>query len=169
MSTLDRKAWGDLTQHRARTLLAAFSLCIATATLGFVAVPSLLNATMERQVQQSHLYDVGMSIRILNLTPAQLGALGRLPGITAVSADLGYVTQAKSGAGTQNVAIAGGALAAAPVDTVPLLTGRLPGPARCWPTRPTAHPPTTPCPPARRCGSGRPAARWCRCGSAVPG
>ncbi len=126
MSTLNRKAWGDLTRHRARTLLAAFSLCIATATLGFVAVPSLLNATMERQVQQSHLYDVALSIRILNLTPAQLGALGRLPGITAVSADLGYVTQAKSGAGSQNVAIAGGALAAAPVDTVPLLTGRLP-------------------------------------------
>ena len=127
MSTLNRKAWGDLTQHRARTLLAAFTLCIAIASLGFLAVPSLLNAAMDRQVQQSHLYDVGMPTRILNLTPAQLSALGRLPGITAVSADLGYVTTAASAAGTQNVQIAGGDLASATVDTVPLLSGRLPG------------------------------------------
>jgi putative ABC transport system permease protein len=126
MSTLTRKAWGDLTRHRARTLLAAFTLCIAIASLGFLAVPSLLNAAMDRQVQQSHLYDVGLSTRILDLTPAQLSALGRLPGITAVSADLGYGTTATSAAGTQTVQIAGGDLAAATVDTVPLLTGRLP-------------------------------------------
>ena len=79
MSTLTRKAWGDLTQHRARTLLTAFTLCIAIASLGFLAVPSLLNAAMDRQVQQSHLYDVAVPTRILNLTPAQLSALGRLP------------------------------------------------------------------------------------------
>jgi putative ABC transport system permease protein len=127
MSTLTRKAWGDLTQHRARTLLTAFTLCIAIASLGFLAVPSLLNAAMDRQVQQSHLYDVAVPTRILNLTPAQLSALGRLPGITAVSADLGYVTTAASAAGTQNVQIAGGDLASATVDTVPLLSGRLPG------------------------------------------
>ena len=29
MSTLNRKAWGDLTRHRARTLLAVFTLSIA--------------------------------------------------------------------------------------------------------------------------------------------
>jgi len=126
VSTLTRKAWGDLTQHRARTLLTAFTLCIAIASLGFLAVPSLLNAAMDRQVQQSHLYDVALPTRILNLTPAELSALGRLPGITAVSADLGYVTKATSAAGTQNVDIAGGDLASAAVDTVPLLTGRLP-------------------------------------------
>ena len=126
MSTLTRKAWGDLTRHRARTLLAAFTLCIAIASLGFLAVLSLLNATMERQVQQSHLYDVVLPTRILDLTPAQLSALGRLPGITAVSSDLGYQTIATSAAGRQNVQIVGAALASAAVDTVPLLTGRLP-------------------------------------------
>ena len=128
MSTLNRKAWGDLTRHRSRTLLAVFTLCIATASLGFFAVPSLLNAAMERQIQQSHLYDVGVPTRNLALTPAQLSALGHLPGITAVSPVLGYETKATSAAGTQNIQIAGTALAAAPVDTVPLLTGRMPGP-----------------------------------------
>jgi putative ABC transport system permease protein len=127
MNTLNRKAWGDLTRHRARTLLTSFTLCIATASLGFLAVPSLLNAAMDNQVRESHLYDVALSIRILNLTPAQLTALGHLPGIAAVSPGLAYVTKATSAAGTQNAEIIGTGLASAPVDTVPLLTGRMPG------------------------------------------
>ena len=128
MNTLNRKAWGDLTRHRTRTLLTSFTLCIATASLGFVAVPSLLNAAMERQVAESHLYDVALSTRILNLSAAQLSGLGHLPGIVAVSSGLAYVTTATSVAGTQNAEIIGTRLAAAPVDTVPLLTGRMPGP-----------------------------------------
>jgi hypothetical protein len=128
VSTLSRKAWGDLARHRTRTLLAVFTLCIATASLGFLAVPSLLNAAMARQIQQSHLADVGVPTRILDLTPAQLTALGHLPGITAVSPVLIYVTKATSTAGTENVEIIGTRLATAPVDTVPLLTGRMPGP-----------------------------------------
>ena len=128
MSTLNRKARGDMTRHRGRTLLVVFTLGIAIASLSFLAVPSLLNAAMNRQVRDSHLYDVGVSTNILNLTPAQLSALGHLPGIAAVSPVLGYATTAASAAGTQNVAIAGGDLASAPVNTVPLLTGRMPGP-----------------------------------------
>jgi putative ABC transport system permease protein len=128
MSTLARKAWGDLTRHRARTLLAVFTLSIAIASLGFLAVPSLLNAAMNRQVADSHLYDVGIATRTLDLTPAQLGALGRLPGVAAVSPVVAYSVKATSVAGAQNVAIAGTALASAPVNTVPLLSGRLPGP-----------------------------------------
>jgi putative ABC transport system permease protein len=127
MSTLTRKAWGDLTRHRARTLLAVATLGIAIASLGFLAVPALLNAAMNRQVQDSHLYDVGISTRLVNLTPARLRALGRLPGVAAVSPVLGYSARAASAAGTQNVAIAGGDLASAPVNAVPVMTGRLPG------------------------------------------
>jgi ABC-2 type transport system ATP-binding protein len=40
VSTLNRKAWGDLTRHRARTLLAVFTLSTAIASLGFPAVPA---------------------------------------------------------------------------------------------------------------------------------
>jgi putative ABC transport system permease protein len=130
MTTLNRKAWADLTRHRARTLLAVLTLSIAIASLGFLAVPSLLNAAMNRQVTESHLYDVGISTKVLDLTPAQLGALGRLPGVAAVNPDLGYLTTATSPGGTQNVEIAGGDLASAPVNTVPLLSGRLPGPGQ---------------------------------------
>ena len=128
VSTLNRKAWGDLTRHRARTLLAVCTLSIAIASLGFLAVPSLLNAAMNRQIAESHLNDVGISTNAMDLTPAQLSALGHLPGVAAVSPALGYTATATSAAGTRNVAIAGGDLASAPVNTVPLLSGRLPGP-----------------------------------------
>jgi putative ABC transport system permease protein len=128
MSTLSRKAWGDLTRHRARTLLAALTLSLAIASLGFLAVPRLLDAAMARQVADSHLNDVGIFTRDLALTPAQLGALGRLPGVTAVSPDVGYTARATSAAGTRNVSIAGGDLASASVNRVVLFTGRMPGP-----------------------------------------
>jgi putative ABC transport system permease protein len=128
VNTLNRKAWGDLTRHRARTLLAACTLSLAIASLGFLAVPSLLNAAMNRQVAESHLNDVGISTNLIDLTPAQLSTIGHLPGVAAVSPDLGYTATATSAAGTQNIAIAGGDLASAPVNTVPLLSGRLPGP-----------------------------------------
>jgi len=128
MSTLSRKAWADLTRHRGRTVLAAFTLCIAIATLSFLAVPGLLGAAMNRQVAASHLNDVGISTTVLDLHPAQLSALGHLPGVAAVSPVLGYTTTATSSAGTQNVSIVGGDLSSATVNTVPLMSGRLPGP-----------------------------------------
>ena len=128
MSTLSRKAWGDLARHRARTLLAVCTLSIAIASLGFLAVPALLNAAMNRQVAGSHLYDVGISTSTLDLSRAQLRALGRLPGVAAVSPAVGYATTATSAAGPQDVELAGTALASAPVNTVALFTGQMPGP-----------------------------------------
>ncbi len=127
MSTLAHKAWADLTRHRGRTLLTALTLSIAIASLGFLAVPELLATAMNRQVQASHLNDVGISTTVIDLTPAQLNALGHLPGVAAVSPVLGYTASATSAAGTENVSIAGGNLASAPVNTVPLMSGQLPG------------------------------------------
>src|SRR5215469_7457312 len=118
MNTLGRKAWGDLNRHRGRTLLAAFTLCIATAALGFLAVPSLLNTAMNRQVAESRLNDVGISTTVINLSSPELTSLGNLSGVAAVSPVLGFATTARSAAGRQNVQIDGGDLASAPVNTV---------------------------------------------------
>jgi putative ABC transport system permease protein len=128
MNTLSRKARGDLTRHRARTLAAVCTLSIAIASLGFLAVPILLNAAMNRQIAGSHLYDVGISTSTLELSPAQLHGLGRLPGVAAVSPAVGYATTVTSAAGLQDVELAGTALATAAVNTVTLFTGRMPGP-----------------------------------------
>jgi putative ABC transport system permease protein len=128
VNTLSRKAWADLARHRTRSLLAAGTLGIAIASLGFLAVPGLLSAAMNGQVQQGRLNEVAISTRVIGLTPDQLGALGRLPGVAAVSADLRYVTTTTTAGGTQNIVIDGGGLASAAVNTVLLMSGRLPGP-----------------------------------------
>ena len=82
---------------------------------------------MNRQIAGSHLYDVGISTSTLDLSPEQLGALGRLPGVAAVSPAVGYATTATSAACAQDVELAWESPASAPVNTVALFTGRATG------------------------------------------
>lgn len=89
MSTVNRKAWGDLTRHRARTLPTVFTLGLAIASLSFIALPNLMDAAMDRQVQATRLYDIAVPTRDLDLTAAQLGALGHLPDVAAVDVPRG--------------------------------------------------------------------------------
>jgi putative ABC transport system permease protein len=126
VSTLNRKAWGDLTRHRARTLLTVFTLGLAIASLAFFALPNLMNVAVDRQVQASRLYDIAMSTRDLDLTAAQLDALGHLPNVAAVDASIVYATRMTVGSRTQNVTIWGLDLPEQPVDAVQLLGGRMP-------------------------------------------
>jgi hypothetical protein len=50
MSALGRKAWGDLVQHRARSVLTTLTLSLAVASLATLAVPGLMDRAMDRQV-----------------------------------------------------------------------------------------------------------------------
>jgi putative ABC transport system permease protein len=128
MSTLNRKAWGDLTRHRVRTLFTVVTLGLAIASLAFVALPDLMDAAMDRQVQASRLYDIAVLTRDLHLSAAQLDALSHLPNVAAVDASVVYATQMMVGSRTQDVVIWGLDLADQPVDAVQLLAGRMPGP-----------------------------------------
>jgi putative ABC transport system permease protein len=126
VSTLNRKAWGDLTRHRARTLLTVFTLGLAIASLSFIALPNLMDAAMDRQVQASRLYDIATPTRDLDLTAAQLDALGHLPGVAAVDASIVYATRMTVGSRIQDVVIWGLDLPDQAVDDVTLLGGRMP-------------------------------------------
>ncbi len=126
MSALGRKAWGDLVQHRARTLLTMFTLSLAVASLATLAVPRLMDRAMDRQVAADRLFDVAFGIHDLVLTPAEFGALGRLPDVAAVGADVRFPTQVTAGTRRQAVVLWGIDLATQPVDAIHLVTGRLP-------------------------------------------
>jgi putative ABC transport system permease protein len=126
VSTLNRKAWGDLTRHRARTLLTVLTLGLAIASLSFIALPNLMDAAVDRQIQASRLYDVAMNTRDLDLTTAQLDALGHLPDVAAVDSSIVYGTRMTVGSRTQDVEILGLELPDQPVDAVTLLAGRMP-------------------------------------------
>jgi len=128
VSALGRKAWGDLVRHRARTVATMLTLGLAVASLATLAVPGLMARSMAREVAADRLYDVAAGTRDLMLTPAQLHALGHLPGVAAVGADVEYPTQVAAGGRRQAATIWGMDLAAQPVDTVRLVAGRLPRP-----------------------------------------
>lgn len=128
MSALNRKAWGDLTRRRARTLLTVCTLGLALATLATLAVPGLMNSAMDREVQAGRLYDIAMATRDLSLSPAQLTALRSIPDVAAVAASVEYPTQVTIGSRRQDALIWGIDLTSQPVDAIRLVAGRLPGP-----------------------------------------
>ncbi len=128
MSTLTRKSWADLKRHRARTVLAVCTLGLAIASLGIAAVPGLMDSAMQQQVQAARLYDVAVTTHDLILDPAQLHALGRLPNVAAVDAQVEYSTRVAVGDHQQDAVLWGIDLANQPVDRVTLTSGSLPGP-----------------------------------------
>jgi putative ABC transport system permease protein len=94
MSALSRKAWGDLRRHPGKCLLIVGSLGLAIASFAIVAVPGLLDGAMQDEVQQARLFDVAVTTRDLDLSPAQLDALGRLPNVAAFEPAIQYSTVA---------------------------------------------------------------------------
>jgi ABC-type lipoprotein release transport system permease subunit len=128
MSTLTRKSWGDLKRHRARTVLTVCTLGLALASLGIASVPGLMDSAMQQQVQAARLYDVAVTTHDLVLDSSQFHALGRLPNIAAVDAQVEYSTRVSVGDHQQDAVVWGTNLANQPVDRVTLTSGRLPGP-----------------------------------------
>jgi len=128
VSALGRKAWGDLVRHRARTVTTMLTLSLAVASLATLAVPGLMDRAMGREVTADRLYEVAVGTRDLALTSAQFDALGHLPDVAAVGADVSYPTQVAAGGRRQAAMIWGIDLAAQPVDAIHLVAGHLPRP-----------------------------------------
>ena len=84
MSTLVRKSVTDLTRRKARTFFTILTLAIAVASVGMFAVSPLMQHAMDREVAANRSADVTVSMRPLELSAAQLEALGRVPNVTAV-------------------------------------------------------------------------------------
>jgi len=128
MSALSRKAWGDLRRHPGKSLLIVGSLGLAIASFAIVAVPGLLNGAMQDEVQQARLFDVAVTTRDLDLSPAQLAALGRLPNVAAFEPAVEYSTVATNPSTgiRQNAVLWSVNLRDQAVDAVNVTSGGLP-------------------------------------------
>ena len=84
MSAALRKSITDLSRRRARTLFTVATLALAVASIAFLAVPTLIDRTMQAEVRAGRLADVTVAMRPLKLTAAQLAALESLPNVAAV-------------------------------------------------------------------------------------
>jgi putative ABC transport system permease protein len=84
MTAAVRKSITDLTRRKARAFFTILTLALAVASVGILAVPELMQQSMEREVAAHRLPDVTVSVKPLRLSAAELAALGRLPNVTAV-------------------------------------------------------------------------------------
>ena len=128
MSALSRKVRGDLRRHLGKNLLVVGTLALAIASFAVVAVPGLLNASMQGEVRQARLFDVAMATHDLDLSSRQLAALGHLPNVAAFEPAVEYSTVAATAVNgsRQNAVLWGVNLGHQAVDVVDVTGGRLP-------------------------------------------
>jgi putative ABC transport system permease protein len=126
VSTLARKTWADLSRRRARTVLTIATLGLAIASLATLAVPSLMDRAMRREVAAARLHDVAVTIHDTALDRAQLDALAHLANVAGFDARVVYSTRVSRGGRSQHGVIWGLAFGAQPVDTVRLTGGQQP-------------------------------------------
>jgi putative ABC transport system permease protein len=96
-ATLARKAWRDLGRRRARSILTAATIGLAVAGIGMLAVPSLIDHTMNAEVRETRLYDVTLPVRDMAFDAATISDLTAISNIDAVSGRVTYSTRALIG------------------------------------------------------------------------
>jgi putative ABC transport system permease protein len=127
VSALSRKARGDLRRHPGKNLLIVVTLGLAIGSFAVVAVPDLLNTTMQKEVDQTHLYDVAVATRDLDLSSQQLDALGHLPNVAAFDPAVEYSTVAAAVGNVRQSAVVWGVdLGNQSVDAIQVTGGRPP-------------------------------------------
>jgi putative ABC transport system permease protein len=84
ISAVARKSVTDLTRRKARAFFSVLTLAIAVASVGIFAVPSLMRQAMDRQVANTRLADLTVTMNPLPMSDAQLGSVARIPNVLAV-------------------------------------------------------------------------------------
>jgi putative ABC transport system permease protein len=79
-----RKSITDLSRRRARTGFTIATLALAVASISFLAIPTVIDASMQEEVREEKLADATVTMRPLSLTDEQLAALAALPNVAAI-------------------------------------------------------------------------------------
>ena len=79
-----RKSITDLSRRRARTGFTVATLALAVASISFLAIPTLIDRSMQEEVRVGKLADATVTMRPLLLTDEQLAAIEALPNVAAI-------------------------------------------------------------------------------------
>lgn len=96
-TTLSRKAWRDLGRRRVRAILTATTIALSVTATGMLAVPTLIDHTMNAEVRQTQLYDITLPVRAMTFDEADAREITAIPNIEAVSVRVSYSTRALVG------------------------------------------------------------------------
>ena len=119
-----RKSITDLSRRRARTGFTVATLALAVASISFLAIPTLIDTSMQEEVRAEKLADATVTMRPLSLTDEQLAALEAVPNVAAIEPGIRVNTRVLVGErrapalviGVNNIAPQG-------VDVVRIATG----------------------------------------------
>ena len=126
-----RKSITDLSRRRARTVFTVATLALAVASISFLAIPTLIDASMQEEVRAGRLADVTVTMRPLPLTDEQLAALAALPNVAAVEPGIRVDTRVLVGERRAPALVIGVRdFARQGVDVVRVESGAYPGPGR---------------------------------------
>ncbi|HSC91843.1 MAG TPA: FtsX-like permease family protein [Gaiellaceae bacterium] len=122
-----KKSVKDLTRRKARALFAVLTLAFAVAGVGVFAAPSLMDRAMQDEVEANRLPDLTLSTKPLEVTPAQLAELGRLPNVRAAGARSYFQTRVWVGERRVDALVIGVPdFARQPVNVVSVVSGAAP-------------------------------------------
>jgi putative ABC transport system permease protein len=127
-SALLRKSVTDLTRRKARTLFSVTTLALAVTSVGILAVPTLVDHSMQAEVRAERLAHLTVTTRPLRLDERQLAALAALPNVQAVEARSELATRVYVGERRARAVVIGVRdFARQKVDVVDVASGAPPG------------------------------------------
>lgn len=127
LTAASRKSITDLTRRKARALFTVATLAIAVASVGILAVPSLMEQTMDEEIAATRLADLTVEMRPVELGDAALRAVAAAPNVEAVQPKSIFSTRVLVGERRQKaLVIAIPDYAEQPVDVISVTDGRAP-------------------------------------------
>ncbi len=106
-SALLRKSFGDLGKRKARTIFTVLTIALAVAALGLFSVIPLMDAAMEKEVEDSNMYDVRIRVSDLVLNESQVNGLEDLDNVNAVEMRSVFYTRMYIGERRNDVIVIG--------------------------------------------------------------
>lgn len=107
LTAAQRKSLTDLTRRKTRALFTVATLAIAVASVGILAVPSLMEQTMDREIDATRLADLTVTMRPVELSDAALRDVAAVPNVEAVQPKSIFSTRVYVGERRQKALVIG--------------------------------------------------------------
>jgi putative ABC transport system permease protein len=128
VSALLSKSFGDLKRRKARTIFTILTIALAVAALGLFSVVPLMDSAMEKEVHDSNMYDVRISVPDLVLNESHTNGLEDIENVNEVEIQSIFYTRMYIGERRNDIIVVGiEDFENQDVDIVSIDSGRAPG------------------------------------------
>ncbi|UCF09053.1 MAG: FtsX-like permease family protein [Thermoplasmata archaeon] len=128
VSSLSKKSFSDLGKRKARTVFTVLTIALAVGALGLFAVVPLMDVAMEKEVEDSNMYDVRIWVNDLSLNESQMEGLSQIDNVNSVEAKSVFYTRMYIGERRNDALIVGvDDFSRQSVDIVSIDSGNTPG------------------------------------------